>query len=109
MARPEKMILLCNKQRPAGHPRGCCTDKGAMDITMAFSEVLDSKDLFGKVSLVPTGCLGPCHLGSLAVVMPDNIWYKAVTKEDVSSIISDHIEGGNPVERLILSDEDWDS
>ena len=109
MAKPEKMIFLCTKQRPAGHPRGCCAEKGAMDLTMAFSEALDSKNLFGKVSLATTGCLGPCHLGPLALVMPDNVWYKGLTKEDVNNIVSEHIEGGKPVEGLIVTDEDWEN
>ncbi len=109
MPRPQKMILVCNKQRPAGHPRGCCQEKGSQDLTMAFSEALDSNNLFGKVSLVSTGCLGPCHLGTVAVVMPDNVWYKGITKDNVSEIITGHIIGGNPVESLVLTDEDWDS
>ncbi|MBE9537236.1 MAG: (2Fe-2S) ferredoxin domain-containing protein [Proteobacteria bacterium] len=109
MAKPEKMIFVCNKQRPAGHPRGSCAEKGAMDLPMAFSEALDSKNLFAKVSLATTGCLGPCHLGPLALVMPGNVWYKGLTKGDVNDIVSEHIEGGKPVERLIVTDEDWDN
>jgi (2Fe-2S) ferredoxin len=36
------------------------------------------------------------------VIYPDNVWYKAVTPDDVTEIIDGHIEGGRVVERLAL-------
>jgi (2Fe-2S) ferredoxin len=41
--------------------------------------------------------------------MPDNVWYKGITKEDVNDIVSEHIEGGKPVERLLVTAEDWEN
>ena len=107
MPKPEKMILVCNNQRPQGHPRGCCLDKGSRDITMELREEMDVRDLFGKVSMASTGCIGPCSLGPLVVVMPDNVWYKEVSKENVKEIIEQHIVGGKVVEKLVMTDEDW--
>ena len=77
------------------------------DVTMKFSEGLDSRNLFGKVSLAMTACIGPCSLGPIVTVMPDNIWYKQVSKDDVNAIIEEHIIGGTPVEKLVMTDEDW--
>lgn len=108
MAKPEKMILICGKQRPPGHPRGCCTDKGSRDLLMAMNEALDEKNLLGRVTLTSTGCLGPCALGPVVVVQPDNVWYKEVTKEDIRKIIDEHIIGGRAVERLVMSKKDWE-
>lgn len=108
MAKPEKMILVCNNQRPPGHPRGCCMEKSSRDITMELSEALDDRNLFGKVSLASTGCLGPCALGPLVIVQPDNTWYKEVTKENLQLIIDEHIVGGNVVEKLAMTDADWE-
>ena len=108
MAKPEKMILVCNNQRPPGHPRGCCLDKGSRDITMELRNEMDERDLFGKVSLASTGCIGPCSVGPIVAVMPDDVWYKEVTKENVQEILDQHIVGGNPVETLVMTDEDWE-
>ncbi len=107
MAKPEKIILVCNNKRPEGHPRGCCMDKGSPDVTAEFGEALDDQDLLGRVSLTRTGCIGPCSYGPIVAVMPDNVWYKEVTKGDVREIVEHHIVGGNPVERLMLSEDDW--
>lgn len=107
MAKPEKMILVCNNQRPQGHPRGSCAELNSRDVTVELGEALDSRNLFGKVSLAATGCIGPCSLGPIVTVMPDNIWYKNVSKEDVKTIVEEHIIGGSPVERLVMTDEDW--
>ena len=109
MAKPERLIFVCNKQRPAGHPRGSCAEEGAKDLPMAFGEAIESNKLFGKVSLATTGCLGPCHLGPVVLVMPDNVWYKGIKKKDIKDIVSEHIVGGKPVERLLLTDADWDN
>jgi (2Fe-2S) ferredoxin len=36
------------------------------------------------------------------VVYPDNVWYGAVTPDDVTEIMDEHIEGGKIVERLAI-------
>lgn len=107
MPKPEKVILVCNKQRPPGHPRGCCAEKGAGDLGLGLSQLLDEKGLLGKVALTSTGCLGPCSYGPIVAVMPDNIWYKEVITEELKEIVEGHIIGGNPVARLLLEDDEW--
>jgi (2Fe-2S) ferredoxin len=34
------------------------------------------------------------------VVYPEEVWYTYVDKEDVDEIIREHLQGGQPVERL---------
>jgi hypothetical protein len=36
----------------------------------------------------------------MAVVYPDAVWYAALTPEDAREIVSSHLVGGEPVERL---------
>lgn len=107
MPKPEKIILICSNQRPPGHPRGSCTTSGAQDVLLKFSELLESKRLWGKVSLVKSSCLGPCSDGPVVSILPDNTWYGKVTADDVKDIIDDHVIGGKPVERLLIPDESW--
>ena len=47
-----------------------------------------------------TGCFGICSSGPVVVVLPEGVWYKEVTVEDVAEIVESHFENGMKVERL---------
>jgi len=108
MAKPERFVLVCVNQRPEGHFRGSCAQKGGRDILMKFAETLEAEGLLGQVSLVQTGCLGPCMEGPVVAVFPDNHWYGNLRPGDVETIVAEHLKGGEPVARLSIKDEDWD-
>lgn len=107
MAKPERFIFLCANQRPPGHPRGSCGEKGGQELLFKLSELFETKGLFGKVGLTQTGCIGPCGVGPILTVFPDNVWYKNVSVEDIEEIVQSHLIDGNPVERLQMTDGDW--
>jgi NADH-quinone oxidoreductase subunit F/NADP-reducing hydrogenase subunit HndC len=65
-------------------------------------EKLEIKD----VKIVKTGCFGLCSRGPIIVTEPDNCFYVDVTMADVLSIISDHIMGGKPVDRIRYKNDD---
>ncbi len=65
-------------------------------------EEIEERGIGGEVFLTNTGCFGICEKGPIVVVYPDNIWYGSVTPDDVREILDTHIEGGKPVERLLL-------
>jgi (2Fe-2S) ferredoxin len=67
-----------------------------------FMEEIEERELSSEVFVTNTGCFGICEKGPIVVVYPDNVWYSAVTPEDVTEIIEGHIEGGKAVERLAL-------
>ncbi|MEO0456509.1 MAG: (2Fe-2S) ferredoxin domain-containing protein [Cyanobacteria bacterium P01_A01_bin.114] len=48
-----------------------------------------------------SGCLGQCGSGPTVRVMPGNIWYRQVRPQDVAEIIEQHIQGQQPVKRLL--------
>lgn len=108
MPKPERVVYVCGNQRPEGHPRGSCAQKGSGEVITKFAELLDSQGLVGKVTLAQTSCVGPCFEGPIVCVQPDNIWYKQVTGNDVETIVKEHLIGGKPVEKIILQDDDWD-
>jgi len=68
---------------------------------------IEQKNLFGKAMLTTTGCMGPCSMGPVVVVYPDNVWYKGVTPEDADEILDSHITNGQKVDRLIIPDDMW--
>lgn len=107
MPKPEKFVFVCVNQRPEGHPRGSCAQKGSRETMMRFAEVMEKEGLFPRMSLIQTGCMGPCHEGPIAAVFPDNTWYREVEAKDVEKIVKEHLIGGNPVSSKILPDRDW--
>jgi len=108
MARPEKHIFVCLNQRPLENPKGSCTTRGAEEVFKQFKHEIELNNLYGKVFLTKTGCLGPCQHGAIVLVYPDAIWYAGVTKNDVPKIIQQHIIGNKPVEHLLLAESFFD-
>lgn len=103
MALYKHHIFVCQTQRPPGHPKGDCQTKGAGSVIEAFGAALDAANLLGDVRPNAAGCLGACEHGCTVVVYPEGVWYGGVTPADVPEIISSHIQGGTPVERLRIA------
>lgn len=55
-----------------------------------------------NVRVNTAGCLDRCELGPTMVIYPEGVWYSCKTKEDVDTVIKEHLQGGKPVERLRL-------
>jgi (2Fe-2S) ferredoxin len=47
-----------------------------------------------------SGCLDQCEHGPTVVVYPEAVWYGGVKPEDAAEIVTEHLVGGRPVERL---------
>jgi (2Fe-2S) ferredoxin len=102
-------LFVCCNERPAGHPRGCCAEKGGEVIRDAFKAELKKVGaeaaLAGPVRANMAGCLDQCEHGVTVVVYPEAVWYGGVTINDVAEIVRSHILEGRPVERLRLTPE----
>ncbi|TWT44278.1 Ferredoxin, 2Fe-2S [Phycisphaerae bacterium RAS1] len=104
MPRFERHIFVCGNKRDAGHPRGCCTDKGSEAIREALKTELEKRGMKGRIRANHAGCLDQCEHGPTLVVYPDGVWYGFVKREDVAEIVEKHLIGGEPVQRLMLPD-----
>jgi (2Fe-2S) ferredoxin len=106
MGQPEKYVFVCLNQRPAGHPKGSCLDRGAAQV---FDELREEQGrrLMTSVKVVATGCMEGCLAGPCLLVSPDNVWYGGVTTADVQTIFDQHLEAGEPVEMLRLEPDDF--
>ncbi|MBI5814821.1 MAG: (2Fe-2S) ferredoxin domain-containing protein [Nitrospinae bacterium] len=106
MPKPKYHVLICTNQRPEGHPRGSCGQKNAMAVWQKFADMLNRTNMYDKVLISGVrSCLGPCQVGPIVVVYPENVWYGNVKEEDVEDIFKSHFMLGKPVERLILPTE----
>ena len=54
----------------------------------------------GDVRVNKAGCFSQCGRGPMIVVYPDDVWYTGVQESDLDEIVTSHIVGGRPVERL---------
>jgi (2Fe-2S) ferredoxin len=98
-------VFVCENERAADNPRGCCKHKGAVEVRAKLKSELASRGLKGSVRANAAGCLDQCEHGVTVVVYPEQVWYGGVTVADVDEIIERHLIGGDYVERLMLPDQ----
>jgi len=101
----EAHVFCCTNRRPAGHPRGCCAEKGAealRDHLKARAKELGLKN----VRINNAGCLDRCELGPTLVIYPEGVWYTVPTKADIDEVLETHLVKGGRVERLLLKTTD---
>jgi (2Fe-2S) ferredoxin len=97
-------VFCCTNERPAGHKRGCCKEKGAEDLRNYMKARAKEMGLEG-VRINNAGCLDRCELGPTVVVYPEGVWYTCKTRDDADEILESHLKNGKPVERLRLSND----
>jgi (2Fe-2S) ferredoxin len=79
---------------------GTCPHQGAADVHAFLKEAALRAKLKSKVRVNHAGCLDQCGHGPVVVVYPENVWYTHVSVKDAEAIFTEHILGGQPVERL---------
>lgn len=107
MAKPEKHLFICTQSRPSGHPRSSCAESGCRAVGEALWAEIEKRQLFGRIAVTSSGCLGPCDLGPNLLVYPEGVMYTGVTKDDLGEIIEKHLLDGEPVARLLAPAEVW--
>lgn len=106
MARFQRHLFVCVNQRPGDDPRGCCAERGGMEVAKALKKKLYERGFKRIVRPNKAYCLDQCARGVTMVVYPDGVWYGGVTPADVDEIIEEHVVHGRPVERLRIPDEE---
>lgn len=98
----QKHIFCCDNERPAGHPRGCCKERGGEALRNYLKARVKEEGLAGDIRVNKAGCLDRCEMGAVMVIYPEGAWYTCASKEDVDEIIERHLKKGERVERLLL-------
>jgi (2Fe-2S) ferredoxin len=97
----DRHVFVCTNTRPAGHPRGCCKDKGSeglRDYMKARAKELGLKN----VRINTAGCLDRCELGPSMVIYPEGVWYQPKTNADIDEILQRHLVEGGRVSRIMM-------
>ena len=86
-----------------------CISNNSLKVKEAMLAEIERLGLNKEIKVIETGCMGPCQLGPVILVYPDETLYKKVQVEDVREIVEQHFLKGRPVERLMykspLTDE----
>jgi len=98
-------VFCCMNERPPGHERGCCKEKGAIRLRNYLKARVKELDLEG-VRINQSGCLDRCELGPVLVIYPEGVWYHYRSIEDAEEILQTHLVKGGRVERLMLHPDD---
>ncbi|MBN1911810.1 MAG: NADH-quinone oxidoreductase subunit NuoF [Pirellulales bacterium] len=75
-----------------------CIASGSRQVKEALEAQMAERGVGENVSLIETGCLGPCSAGP--AIMVDETFYENVRPEDAADIIAQHVLKDQPVERL---------
>jgi len=80
-----------------------CLSAGSKEISDAFKKLL-AKSRVRVMDKVETGCHGFCDQGPIVLILPENVLYVRVNKDDVEEIVREHVEQGKVVERLLYTE-----
>ncbi|HEY9206585.1 MAG TPA: NAD(P)H-dependent oxidoreductase subunit E, partial [Candidatus Methanoperedens sp.] len=81
-----------------------CHASGCNVVAEALKAEVGSKNLRDKVEIRITGCHGFCERGPIVIVYPDGIFYQKVKPHDVREIITETVENGRALDRLLYQD-----
>jgi NADH-quinone oxidoreductase subunit F len=81
-----------------------CGAYGCGEIVSALKDELKKRKLQKDVEIKVTGCHGFCERGPLLVINPQKLFYQKVQVEDVPEIMSETMEKGNVIDRLLYVD-----
>lgn len=69
-----------------------CSQQGSAKVLAALQARVPDNIIVKR-----SGCLGECGSGPMVLVTPGEIWYAHVQPQDISAIVSQHLEGGKVV------------
>lgn len=91
-----KHVLVCTAQH--------CMEKGALNVAGRLRIAMRRSGLDRDVLVNTCDSIDLCDCGPNLMVYPEKVVYSGIQVKDIKEIMA-HLEGGEPVERLILSPE----
>ncbi len=98
----ERHVFVCTNQRSPDNPKGCCAERGALEVQSRLKQLAFEAGLRGRMRINSAGCLDQCARGVVVVVYPEAVWYGLVTPAGADELFHEHVLHGRPVERLRL-------
>jgi len=104
MPKFEHHVFVCMNERDESAARPSCGHKHSKKLRGEMKDAVKAAGLKHRVRVNESGCLDQCEHGPVMVVYPEAVWYGFVHARDIEEIVSEHLVGGRPVERLRLAD-----
>ena len=82
------------------------TDKGTKEFYKIFLEALRAKNLQEEVQVVRAADIGIYKKGIVIKILPDNLIYTNLKKENIEDIIEKTIKKNKPIKELLFENED---
>lgn len=91
----ERHVFVCTRGEwcPA-------VDGDGVGVHARLKELVREHGLSDRVRINHAGCFSQCGNGPMAVVYPEGVWYAGLTPGDADEILTRHLVGGEPVDRL---------
>lgn len=105
MPKRKHYLWVCENQRVAGHPKGCCADKQGALIRENLKKAIAAAGLRNEVRVCGSSCLDLCWKGVAIAVMPENTFLGGVRPRDIPAIIEGLQSGQLPVELILSPDQ----
>ena len=81
-----------------------CVASGTMKVGNALKEELKKRGLEEEIRVILTGCIGYCAQGPVMSVHPDEIFYQALTVEEIPKLVEEHFLKGRPYQKLMFKE-----
>ena len=75
-----------------------CIASGALQVKVALEKELELRSIADKVTIVETGCLGPCSAGPVLKI--GEVFYEKLKPQDAPEIVAEHLIRRRVVHRL---------
>jgi (2Fe-2S) ferredoxin len=83
--------FVCGHSRPEGSTRGCCSEKGSLELMKQF-KLATKESGINDVRVQKSGCLDFCESGPTCVIYPGGDWFR-ITEESIPSLVK-FLDGG---------------
>ena len=101
----EQHVFMCVNTREPGHKRGCCSEKGSVELRDYMKAKAKQLGIKG-IRVNSSGCLDRCEIGPNLVIYPEGVWYRCTSFEEIDEVLQTHLIEGGRVPRLMHQRED---
>ena len=85
----QKYIFVCENEREEG---ASCKPHGAR-IRELLKETVKKRGLAAEIRVSRSGCVDVCDEGPNVLLVPDYVWFKRVSENDIEPILKRALEG----------------